>query len=85
MALETVNETIAHSTTLFRPVPVSKLQKNLASFYERTSRFVDEQFRELVDGAAPEKSAASAAQTDHQEEVTQLKPPGLGALIDIYV
>ena len=84
MALDTIGETIPQTTTLFRPVPVNKLQRNLAYFYERTSKFVEEQFKELMESSLPENRKTSDNPSGTSEESSRIKPQGLGTLFDIY-
>lgn len=77
--------TVGNATNLFRPVPPSTLQSNLAEHYKRTSEFVSDQFEELTgpDQQPQQKSTASNDVLDRNEE--RVRPMGVGANIDIYV
>ncbi len=87
MAIDSVTNPITNSVSLFRPVPLNKLQQNLSQFYEQTSSYVRDQFEQLntedMDVQYPRKKMFSP--TDSEDESPRLNPQGLGQFIDIRV
>ncbi|MBD3267144.1 hypothetical protein GF373_10785 [bacterium] len=71
-------------TTLFRPTPASTLQNNLAQFYEKTSQFVDEQFRDMSEVPEHPKRSLVQMDVDENSEKPRLNPTGIGAKVDLY-
>jgi hypothetical protein len=71
--------------SLFRPIPIAKLQSDLAGFYSKTSRLVKEKFEDMVQfrTGSDRSSSSSPEETEEQEQET-FRVPGLGRLIDIY-
>ncbi len=87
MALETIAQQSSYANSLFRPVPLSKLQQNLAQFYEKTSNYVNEHFHEM---AAPGEAGTSStkklfSEESETSEYPRLNPHGVGQFIDIRV
>lgn len=89
MALDSVTSAAVDSTSLFRPVPMNKLQQNLSQFYQRTSSFVNDQFKQLIESdedisMKPRKKLFSPSDME-DEERPRLNPQGLGQYVDIRV
>ncbi len=89
MALDSVTNAAIDSTSLFRPVPMNKLQQNLSQFYQKTSSFVNDQFKQLIESdedisMKPRKKLFSPSELD-DEERPRLNPQGLGRYVDIRV
>ncbi|HOJ61876.1 MAG TPA: hypothetical protein PK878_16455 [bacterium] len=86
MALDSISQPAAWSTSLFRPVPVNQLQQNLAQFYERTSSFVQEQFQEMAELAQyGNHSSKTKRESETRTAPPRLNPQGLGTFLDIRV
>jgi hypothetical protein len=82
--MESIANQSAAMTSLYRPIPVSTLQGNLAQYYQRTSKFVDEQFDELVNVPGQEGLKSKSALKDEAKEKPRLNPSGVGGALDIY-
>ncbi|MGI6455302.1 MAG: hypothetical protein ACOX5R_06710 [bacterium] len=80
--MNTINNTLAN--TLYRPVSAGSLQGNLAQYYERTAKYVNEQFHELTGTNVKEEHLPDLKQTDISES-ERLQPKGLGTLLDITI
>ena len=85
MAVDTVQGSVSQNASLFRPRPINELQSNLAQFYERTSRFVNEQFKELIDGQGGEPRKGNLQNSPNDESVPRLKPQGIGTIVDLII
>lgn len=85
--MDAINNQISNSTSLFKPIPPSKLQQNLSQFYQQTSNFVNQEFKELVSLGDSEKIKSSRliAESSDEDESPRLNPIGLGQLIDIHI
>ena len=85
--MDAINNQISNSTSLFKPIPPSKLQQNLSQFYQQTSNFVNQEFKELVGMGEPDKVKSSRLinGSDEEDESPRLNPIGLGQLIDIRI
>lgn len=85
MALDSVANS-PFNNSIFRPQPLSTLQNNLAQYYERTSEFVDEQFKELAEAPGESPRRRNAVQeSERNENLPRLQPKGMGKLVDIRV
>ncbi|MBI1387590.1 MAG: hypothetical protein GC154_04000 [bacterium] len=80
------------NNSLYRPVPSSTLQQNLARYYKRTAEFVNENFHELRNMASDRNPGATDQPQDPQQpaEVSspfreRVRPVGLGGNLDIFV
>ncbi len=73
------------SNTLFRPLPLNRFQNNLASHYQRTSEFVDEQFSELKSQTNNEKKNETLEVESTKTRDTRIRPAGLGKMVDMYI
>lgn len=82
--MESIANHPASLTSLYRPVPVSTLQSNLAHFYQRTSKFVEEHFQEMVSAQTGQKESASSEETTKDTSKHRMNPTGMGGLLDIY-
>ena len=85
MAVDTAVNHLSNTTSLFRPVPASRLQSNLAQYYERTSEFVNEQFEKFMDETPSEKKQSRVNTSNDDGEQIKLQPKGIGAHVDLYI
>ena len=86
MPLDTVTNTIANAAKLFRPAPASHLQGNLANYYQKTSQFVEERFKEYAEGVESKQENHSGPNRDESNDsIPRLNPRGVGYRIDLYV
>lgn len=81
--------TIGQSATLFRPVPPSTLQSNLAQHYQRTSEFVRDSFSQFREGeaasGAPDSTTDSRpGESRRSESDDRIRPYGMGTNVDLY-
>ncbi|MDP8244793.1 MAG: hypothetical protein P9L94_11970 [Candidatus Hinthialibacter antarcticus] len=87
MALNAINPNL-QSTSLFRPVPASQLQQNLAEHFQRTADFVDENFQEMREATAKKVESDAPKLEEPQQRASlreRIRPAGLGAQLDIFV
>lgn len=87
MDLNTINPNF-RSASLFKPVPASQLQQNLAEHFQRTADFVDENFQEMRDATTQKLESDSPEQEQPQKRASlreRIRPAGLGARLDIFV
>lgn len=71
--------------SLFRPVPISRLQADLAGFYSKTSRLVKEKFEDMIQfGARRDQTHSPVEEANSNQQAEPIRPSGLGRLIDIY-
>ena len=83
--MDTINNNIPVTTSLYRPTPASSLQGNLAQYYERTSKFVHEKFNEMISPPnAPEDQSVKMKKAKEATEKTKMNPLGMGSNLDIY-
>ncbi len=74
--------------TIFRPTPSNTLQKDLAQFYERTSDFVNEKFKELAEGQeieTPKRQIRNRPNDDGEPSTPRLQPLGMGTMVDLLI
>ncbi len=87
MTLNPINHSVK-SPSLFRPVPASELQQNLAEHFQRTAEFVDENFQ-AVRNTSAQKASENVTETEPQEKRSllrdRIRPAGLGGRLDIFV
>jgi hypothetical protein len=83
--VNTLQSGVSDSTSLFRPRPVTELQNNLAQFYERTSRFVNDQFSDMMENKSPEMKKTKSQNLPADTEGPRLNPKGMGTIVDILV
>ena len=77
-----INTSVA--TSLYRPAPASSLQNNLAQYYERTSKFVHEKFKEMVSPPNAPEDMSKKMKAMKNEEKPKMNPLGMGSNLDIY-
>ncbi len=84
MDLGSVSNQLTNSTSLYRPVPMNKLQQNLSEHYQKTSGFINEKFKEMLemDDAGKSASKRNFSSLEGNDE-PRLNPQGMGQLIDI--
>ena len=71
--------------SLCRPIPIAKIQANLAGFYSKTSQLVKEKFEDLMQfGVSDEQSSPSRAEPTDEQKSSTVRVPGLGRLVDFY-
>lgn len=71
--------------SLFRPIPIAKIQADLAGFYSKTSQLVKEKFEDMVQfGVSDERPGSSRREPTEEQEREAIRVPGLGRLIDFY-
>lgn len=73
--------------SLFRPVPLTSLQQNLAGFYGKTQEFVRERFESIrneVSGTSGRKTNPTTEKNDNETTIA-IRPTGVGELLDMYV
>lgn len=75
-------------TSLFRPVPASELQQNLAEHFQRTADFVDENFQAMRETSAKKVESETPEPESPQKRASlreRIRPVGLGSQLDIFV
>jgi hypothetical protein len=77
--------TVSQTASLYRPVSSSALQGSLAQYYDRTSNFVGEHFRNLVGLSEQEHRVLQEKASDLSQDKSPLQPKGIGTLIDIRI
>jgi len=83
MELGSVSNQAANSATLFRPVPMNKLQQNLSQHYQKTSGFINEKFNEMMEADNSSESSTKRIFAPTEGDEPRLNPQGMGQLIDI--
>lgn len=83
-------QTVGQPTSLFRPVPPSTLQTNLAQHYQRTSDFVSDRFDDIRSSEGNRTQATSptreseASERDRTSDSDRIRPYGMGTMVDLY-
>lgn len=73
--------------SLFRPIPLTSLQQNLAGFYGKTQEFVQERFESIrneVSETSGRKTNPTTEKSASDSNVA-IRPTGVGELLDMYV
>ncbi|MDX9753445.1 MAG: hypothetical protein RBU29_05755 [bacterium] len=81
--MESIGNQATQISTLYRPAPATALQSNLAQYYEKTSSFVGEKFKDLVDVPGNENDRRPQKSSSDTEK-PRLNPAGVGSRLDIY-
>lgn len=87
MAMDAIGNQLTNAANLFRPIPMSKMQQNLSQYYDKTSGFVEKQFKEMLGADGEEllpKRKLYALDSEDSEE-PRLNPQGLGQYVDIWI
>ena len=85
--INTINPNI-RGAALFKPVPASQLQQNLAEHFQRTADFVDENFQAMRDTTTEKLDSEKPEENQPQRGASlreRIRPAGLGARLDIFV
>lgn len=82
--MESINNQSVQSSTLYRPAPATALQSNLSQYYEKTSSFVGEKFKDLVDVPDLNNNKAGSTVSSSEQDKPRLNPAGIGRRLDIY-
>jgi hypothetical protein len=87
MAMDPISNQLSNTANLYRPVPMNKLQQNLSQYYDKTSGFVEKQFREMFaaegEESLPKRKLYASDSEDSQEP--RLNPQGVGQYVDIWI
>ena len=86
MAMDPMQVSLQTNTTsLFRPVPISTLQNNLAEYYQRTADFVGERFHDMISTGDQSRSPSQEKKMKSEGTQHRINPIGLGMRVDILV